>query len=229
MTSSSDHQRNTRFRAPQFAMGRAADGDAAFGELTLDPSPERDSERPGAADGAAEAPKIIVRRRRQLELPVESSADDAQGDAESRRPRVFLLPRTDEGEGAAPAARPEDALVEAVAPGDPAPAAQGDPPAATAPHRRRATPDFRRAGPVTIARPLDEAARHGAPPDAPAPSLAELMQRFEELNAQLAAMLAKPRTRLDLDLTIHKRWSAVDAALQALRDSLPDPQFEMAF
>jgi hypothetical protein len=230
MTSRSDHQRNNRFRAPQFALGRPADGDAPFGELALDSAFGPATEPPASAESSSDAPTIIVRRRRQVQRPAEASAEASQGDAESRRPRVFLLPRTEDADGGAvQAPRADDAAADPSSPDDPVSPARGDPPAPTVPPRRRATPDFKRAGPVTIARPLDEAARNGADVDAATPSLAELMTKFDALTEQLAALTARPQARLDLDLTINKRWDSIYSALQALRDSLATADLQMAF
>lgn len=205
-------------------MGRAPADDLSFADA---PS-ETASSAAGGLGAATDAPTVIVRRKRQLERPSEARPEESRGDGEARRPRVFLLSRSDDGEGAGDPSQEDEHLLPLPPGGAPGAAAGGEPAVAPASPRRRATPAFRRAGPVTIERPLEQAFGDHEDVEAPEhPSLAQLMAQFEELNARLAALTARPARRLDLDLTIQARWAVIDDALQALHDSLPADDWEM--
>ncbi|HEX4511313.1 MAG TPA: hypothetical protein VH328_14580 [Burkholderiaceae bacterium] len=239
MTSQSDHQRNTRFRAPQFAMGRAQEGESPFGEPPARPAPEKIEWAPVPAEAAPDAPIVIVRRKRQLALPVESPDGSSNPDEEARSPRVFKLKRNEDSP-AAGSPRPDDAGDAGLSPLSAATASEWEPaPVARAvPMRRRVTPDFRRAGPVTIARPQVEGEGEGETGiegiggrgnSGPPASLAQLMTQFEALNAQLSTLTAAPRRLPELDLTIDRRWDAIDEALHDLRQSLGLGGWEWTF
>jgi len=204
MSSGSDHQKNSRFRAPQFALHRP---DAA---ASLAEDEAGFEAGPASPEAPSASPKVVIRRRRQLELPDESTRPLASASSDERRPRTFVV------------ARPPEEVSAALPPDDRAPGVDGRQAApsqpAASPSRRRRAPLVKRAGPVTVMHPEPTAGAGAAP--VPPPSLSDLQQELATLAVTLEALRACT-SKVELDLSIHDRWGSIDTALQALRDSLP--------
>lgn len=208
-------------------MGRAHEDDVAIDGDPFGEPPAPPSRLP--PEMAADAPKVIVRRKRQLERPVDAQPEESRADAQSRRPRVFLLPRTEDGDATEGPLEDEAAAAAVPVPAaGPTTSPNGADVAPAVVPRRRTTPEFRRAGPVTIARPMAEESRDAGGLEANPPSLTQLMAQFNEATQRLETLTSGP-VRLELDLTINARWAAIDRALQALRESLPATDWEPTF
>jgi len=221
----SKDQRNSGFRAPQFALDRPAELES----LGKAPSAAELAALFGAADGASAAPgpEVIVRRKRRVAAsgePIAATVQESPQDA--RRPRVFVVERP-AGEEAAPEA--------------PTPAPAAEPERKPGISRRR-TPEHKRAGEVTVTRlerPALPSDAHEKTPGRPKsshsprgtaatpppggalkPSLAELQAELAEVSHTLAMLRTAPPLP-DFNLEAHAHWADVDRALRILRDSVP--------